>query len=188
MLSALISTLHNKNTPSAQQPVLVVVQNTMPLYRLIGEKYCNNLEVIDVCQMNYMYVFKSANCCMFQVLSSLFKHVLTTLMDDCKPLINDILQIVVSIYREVPQASVLVVAKTVIVPYHLCQTLFYILHYLKKLNHCLALTYFLPTNFFYIECSGQQNKIYSKNCIVALQCRLLYRVFTWCLKRQIFMY
>lgn len=43
----------------------------------------------------------------------MLKYTVTTLVDDCKPLITDILEIVVSTYREVPQASILVVAKTV---------------------------------------------------------------------------
>lgn len=34
-------------------------------------------------------------------------------MDDCKPLINDILQLIVTLYREVPQVSVLGLSKTV---------------------------------------------------------------------------
>ena len=34
-------------------------------------------------------------------------------MDDCKPLINDILMLVLSIYTKVPHASVIVLSKTV---------------------------------------------------------------------------
>lgn len=48
-----------------------------------------------------------------QDLSLLFKYVVSTLKDDCKPIINDILQLIVTIYREYPSAHILVVAKTV---------------------------------------------------------------------------
>lgn len=50
MLSALFCTLHIKASPpdSVQQPILVVVENTMSLYKLIGEKYCRYPEVIEV--------------------------------------------------------------------------------------------------------------------------------------------
>lgn len=50
VISALFLTLHIQNKPASgvQQPLLVIGQNTMGLYTIIGTKYCNNAEVIDV--------------------------------------------------------------------------------------------------------------------------------------------
>lgn len=100
-----------KPTPGVQQPLLVIGQNTMGVYNAIGTKYCNNTEVIDV-NFNITIKFEST-LTIFQVLCGLLKHIITTLMDDSKPLINDVLQLVVSIYRESPQSSVLTLSKTV---------------------------------------------------------------------------
>lgn len=51
ILGSLFSSLHVETTETIDQPILVVMQNTMPLYRLIGEKYCRNLEIIEVSMM-----------------------------------------------------------------------------------------------------------------------------------------
>lgn len=50
MLSALLCSLHIEVEPpeTIQQPVLVVMENTMPLYKLIRERYCGNVEVMNV--------------------------------------------------------------------------------------------------------------------------------------------
>lgn len=98
VVSALFVSLHVVDRPPSgvQQPLLVIAQNTMGLYTVIGTKYCNNPDVIDV-------------------LCGLLKHIVTTLMDDSKPLINDILHLVVNIYREAPQASVLALSKTAMI-------------------------------------------------------------------------
>lgn len=37
-----------------QQPLLVIVQNTLPLYTIIGSKYCRISEVMDV--SNYIII------------------------------------------------------------------------------------------------------------------------------------
>lgn len=68
----------------------------MPIYKKIAENYCRNLEVIEI-------------------LSILLKYTISTLEEDSKPIISDLLQIVVSVYREVPQASVLQVATTMLI-------------------------------------------------------------------------
>ncbi|KAK5644398.1 hypothetical protein RI129_005698 [Pyrocoelia pectoralis] len=100
MLSALFSTLHVKPTnvstdaSAMKQPILLVVQNTMPLYLQISKTYYSNTELMEV-------------------LCELLKHVVTTLMDDCKPLLPSILQLLVATYVQVPQASILVLSKTV---------------------------------------------------------------------------
>lgn len=106
ILSALFGSLHvvpldadeeNSMPPqNIEQPLLLVVQNTMSLYTIIGSKYHTNTEVIEV-------------------LALLLKQTLTTLMDDAKPLVNDILTLVVRIYRETPQPSILVVARTAMI-------------------------------------------------------------------------
>lgn len=99
LLTALVCSLHietNSSTEPIQQPVLVIIQNTMQIYKKIAEQYCNNVEVIEV-------------------LSLLFKYTISTLEADSKPIINDLLQIIVSVYGEVPQASVLQVATTVLI-------------------------------------------------------------------------
>ncbi|KAJ8931893.1 hypothetical protein NQ314_015162 [Rhamnusium bicolor] len=96
ILAALFSSLHVETQENIEQPILVVMQNTMPLYRIIGEKYCRNPEVMED-------------------LSIVFKYGVTTLKDECKPLINDILQLIVTIYRECPQSYILIVAKTVLI-------------------------------------------------------------------------
>lgn len=58
MLSALFCSLHIQNTPpeNVPQPILVIVENTMPLYKLIGEKYCRNTEVIEVLHLSVRFV------------------------------------------------------------------------------------------------------------------------------------
>nr|CAH7738201.1 unnamed protein product [Callosobruchus chinensis] len=96
ILVSLFISLHVETEEKVEQPLLVVMQNTMPLYRIIGEKYCRNPDVMED-------------------LSAIFKYGVTTLKDDCKPLLNDMLQIIVTIYREVPQANILVVAKTILI-------------------------------------------------------------------------
>ncbi|KAF7279174.1 hypothetical protein GWI33_007585 [Rhynchophorus ferrugineus] len=94
VLASLFYSLYVQSDVKIEQPVFVVMQNTMPIYNTIAEKYFNNNEVITD-------------------LGVLLKCVVTTLNDDSKPLIKDILQIVVTVYRDNPQSSILVVAKTV---------------------------------------------------------------------------
>lgn len=50
LLTALVCSLHVEATPpeTVQQPVLVIMENTMQLYKQIAEKYCANAEVIEV--------------------------------------------------------------------------------------------------------------------------------------------
>ncbi|XP_030761642.1 importin-13 [Sitophilus oryzae] len=96
VLSALFNSLYVASETNIEQPVFLIMKNTMPLYKTMAEKYCRNNEVI-------------------MDLSVLLKYVVTTLKDDCKPLIEDILQIVVTVYGENPQDHVLVVAKTVLI-------------------------------------------------------------------------
>ncbi|CAG9822067.1 unnamed protein product [Phaedon cochleariae] len=96
ILAALFSSLHVEDQEKVDQPILVVMQNVMPLFRSIGEKYCQNQEVIEE-------------------LSVVIKYGVTTLKDDCKPLISNVLQLLVTIYRECPQANILIVAKTVLI-------------------------------------------------------------------------
>lgn len=40
--------IETQTQDSSEQPVLLVMENTMSLYRTIGEKYCRNPEVIEV--------------------------------------------------------------------------------------------------------------------------------------------
>lgn len=80
----------------SQQPTLMIIQNTMPLYKLIADKYCRDVEVMEE-------------------LSLLFKSAITTLLDYSKPFISDVLQMLVLIYREHPQPNILVLGKTVII-------------------------------------------------------------------------
>ncbi|KAF5307676.1 hypothetical protein FQR65_LT06731 [Abscondita terminalis] len=101
MLSALFSTLHVKppaspETTASKQPILVVVQNTLPLYVQIAKSYYTNAEMIEV-------------------LCELLKHVITTLMDECKVIIPNVLQLLITTYIEVPQASILLLSKTILV-------------------------------------------------------------------------
>ncbi|XP_066144032.1 importin-13 [Euwallacea fornicatus] len=98
LLSALFNSLYIEPEPgvSVEQPVYLIMKNTMSFYKKIAENYCDDMDVmLD--------------------LSMLFKYVLTTLKDDCKPLIEDILQIIVRIYIDRPQMHILVVAKTVLI-------------------------------------------------------------------------
>lgn len=50
MLSVLFCTLHVEqlNATEGQQPVLVVVQCTLPLYKEIATKWCKNTDVMEV--------------------------------------------------------------------------------------------------------------------------------------------
>ncbi|XP_060533437.1 importin-13 [Cylas formicarius] len=96
ILAALFGSLHVETDEKADQPIFVLMRTTMPLYRLIAERYCRNVEVMTD-------------------LSSLLKYGVTNLKDECKPLVSDILEIVVQIYRECPQGHVLVVVETVVI-------------------------------------------------------------------------
>ncbi|EFA09709.1 importin-13 [Tribolium castaneum] len=98
VLSSLFNSLCVKKSQThiIEQPTVLVMQNTMPLYKVIGEKYCTSGDVMEE-------------------LSILLKYVVTTLLEDCTPLINDILQLVVTVYRECPQSNILMVAKTVVI-------------------------------------------------------------------------
>lgn len=87
---------HSSIQPVQQQPLLMIVQNTMPLYCMIGKQYCKNAEVMDI-------------------LWGLMKHVITTLLDDSKPLLTEMLDLMVSVYRTQPQSCVLHVARTVLI-------------------------------------------------------------------------
>lgn len=49
----------------------------------------------------------------FQNLTTLFQYGVMTLKDECKPLIHDILHIIVTVFRECPQANIFTLAKTV---------------------------------------------------------------------------
>ncbi|CAG9760659.1 unnamed protein product [Ceutorhynchus assimilis] len=100
VLSSLFSSLYvqvEENVEeNVEQPVYLIMENTMSYYSEIADIYNTNQEVmVD--------------------LSVLLKAVVTTLKDDCKPLIKDILQIVVTSYREKPQVHILVVAKTIVI-------------------------------------------------------------------------
>ncbi|KAH1009274.1 importin-13 [Dendroctonus ponderosae] len=97
ILAALFNSLYVQSEDRLeQQPIFLIMKNTMSYYKKIAEMYSDNSEVI-------------------LDLSTLLKYVVTTLKDHCKPLIKDILQIVVTIYRAKPQAHILVVAKTVVI-------------------------------------------------------------------------
>ncbi|KAG5892535.1 hypothetical protein JTB14_011124 [Gonioctena quinquepunctata] len=96
VLSALFNSLHVESQENVDQPILVVMQNTMPLFRIIGEKYCRNENVMEE-------------------LCAVIKYGVTTLKEDSKPLICDILQLMVTMYRDCPQANILAVAKTILI-------------------------------------------------------------------------
>ncbi|KAL1494258.1 hypothetical protein ABEB36_009882 [Hypothenemus hampei] len=96
ILSALFNSLYIETEQPIEQPVYIIMKNTMSYYRQIAEIYYDNSElVLD--------------------LSFLLKHVITTLQDDCKHLIEGILEIVVTVYRNKPQSHILMVAKTVVI-------------------------------------------------------------------------
>lgn len=64
----------------------------------------------------------------FQNLAALFQYGVITLKDECKPLIHDILHIIVTVFRECPQANILTLAKTVSIQFpnkiQRCHTVF----------------------------------------------------------------
>lgn len=118
ILGSLFNSLHVETTEQIDQPILLVMQNTMPLYRIIGEKYCTNLEIIEVSistheTLKKMNIVKLFWLFLFQNLATLFQYGVTTLKDDCKPLLHDILHIIVTVFRKCPQANILTLAKTV---------------------------------------------------------------------------
>ncbi|XP_017777342.1 PREDICTED: importin-13 [Nicrophorus vespilloides] len=97
MLSSLYGSLYlTLFTYEDVQPLLVVVQNTMHLYTMIGSKYHANKEVIEV-------------------LCNMLKHTLTTLLDDSRPLVSDYMNLLLSVNRETPQPSVLQLSKTLMI-------------------------------------------------------------------------
>lgn len=51
---------------------------------------------------------------LFQEFSTLFKVLVSTLQEDCAPLLNDMVHLTVEVYRQCPQQHILTVAKTVI--------------------------------------------------------------------------
>ncbi|KAL3269998.1 hypothetical protein HHI36_009055 [Cryptolaemus montrouzieri] len=98
ILATLYSSMYVKlpDANVAEQPVLIIMQNTMPLYRAIGEIYYEDLEVMED-------------------LGNLLKFAITSLMNDCKPLISEVLHLVVTVYKKNPQPNILAVAKTIII-------------------------------------------------------------------------
>ncbi|XP_044755741.1 importin-13 [Coccinella septempunctata] len=91
-----MSVLEENEKMEGPQPLLVIMQNTMQVYEVIGEKYCKDLAVIED-------------------LSLVLKSAITSLMEFSKPIVNDVLQIVTSIFKLNPQNSVLIVAKTIFI-------------------------------------------------------------------------
>ncbi|KAB0794665.1 hypothetical protein PPYR_11504 [Photinus pyralis] len=117
MLSALFATLHVKqknvstDASTIKQPILLVVQNTLPLYLRISRTYYANTELMEV-------------------LCELLKHVITTLMNDSKTLLPSILELLVSTYSLAPQASILLLSKTILVMFGIDEDVICLLHQL----------------------------------------------------------
>ncbi|CAH0554758.1 unnamed protein product [Brassicogethes aeneus] len=95
LISALFSSLHIDSQEKIEQPILLVMKNTIPIFKLISDKYYNNGDVMEEL------------CCVI-------KYAVSSLRDDCKPLIQDILEIIVFVYREYPQPHVIAIAKLII--------------------------------------------------------------------------
>ncbi|XP_018334256.1 importin-13 isoform X2 [Agrilus planipennis] len=96
IISSLFCTLHIKAESYQEQPILTIVKQTLPLYMEVAARYCKDSDVMEV-------------------LSSLLKHTIVTLMDDCKPIVPDILNLINAAYIQHPQTSLLNLAKTILV-------------------------------------------------------------------------
>lgn len=55
-LSALFNSLYVESEENIQQPVFIIMKDTMPLYRKIAEIYCDNLEVMLVSAQPHLKV------------------------------------------------------------------------------------------------------------------------------------
>lgn len=95
-LYASMAVLEENEKIEEPQPLLVIMQNTMQVYEVIGEKYCKDLAVIEE-------------------LSLVLKSAITSLMDVAKPLVTDVLKIVIAVFKLNPQNSVLLVAKAIFI-------------------------------------------------------------------------
>lgn len=62
----------------------------------------------------------------------MLKHAVTTLLEDCKPLTNDILQLLVSSYRDTPQACIINLSKMVCILFLRCKILLSIKDFIVK--------------------------------------------------------
>ncbi|XP_074028652.1 importin-13-like protein cdm isoform X2 [Leptinotarsa decemlineata] len=97
LVSALFSSLYIENKEAGQeQPVLVVMQKTMPLFQMIAEKHRWSIDIIED-------------------LSLVYKTGITTLKEDCKSLIPEIFRFILTVYTECPQSSIITVAKTMLI-------------------------------------------------------------------------
>lgn len=90
------STKDNGNAPidNSPQPTLIVIQKLMPLFTQLGAKRYDDAEIMEE-------------------LYSTLKHGITTLLDHSKPIVNDVLQLLVASYRIKPLSSALEISKHV---------------------------------------------------------------------------
>lgn len=74
------------------QPVLLILQNIMAIIRTVALTWCEDTAVIEtICE--------------------LFKKAMSTLLDDCSPLLPDMLNLMVTLHRMKPQVSTLDLTK-----------------------------------------------------------------------------
>ncbi|CAD7092399.1 unnamed protein product [Hermetia illucens] len=109
MISTLFSSL-NTNTEDGSvlnesysnggvQPILIVMQNTMPIFKQITELWIQETQVVE------------ASC-------NALKHAITNLMTDFKPMLQDLCVLIISIMQNICSAPLLAVSKTCILMFY----------------------------------------------------------------------
>lgn len=103
------------NTGSGHmQPILIVLQRTMPVWKEICNLYMNDAQVLEV-RFNFLG-FKVPEKCIFhhfQTLCGAVHHALVNLMDDIKPLLSDLCVLILGIFQNKCVPPALDIAATV---------------------------------------------------------------------------
>lgn len=98
LVSSLFITLNHKRTTS-EEPVVMVVQSSIPLYAQVADKYFDNEEIM-------------------KVLCELLKYTFSGLMNASKPLVPSIFQLLLNAYVKVPNVDILTLSQMVCQHFH----------------------------------------------------------------------
>lgn len=145
MISTLFSSL-NTNTedtlyqlPKEMQPLLIVMQNTMPLFKEIGELFINEPATIEVRNLSVLYKQPCNILIIFQALCSALKHAITNLLNDFRPMLPDLCCLIISILQSKCVPPAIDIAKTVCVFFF--QNIFTYLKTIFPFLQCIILFY-----------------------------------------------
>lgn len=130
MISTLFSSLNTKLTESEdneaqssseqkearQQPVLIIIQQTMPIFKEIATLWFNEISVIEVNIHFHQNLSLSSRTITFfdsQGLCSCLKYAITNLMDDFEPMLSELCNLIVTILQSKCVSPAIDIAKTV---------------------------------------------------------------------------